>query len=77
MNHFSVRCVIAVFGGAAAGLLVGVIGKYVFGADWNVSMGMSWGIMAAALGLAFSRTMRVQEDAETQARKSRDLQAGA
>jgi hypothetical protein len=57
LAQFSVRFVIAVFGGAVAGLLVGVIGRYVFGQDWNVFAVMPWGIMAGALGLAFAHTL--------------------
>ncbi|WP_375431435.1 hypothetical protein [uncultured Friedmanniella sp.] len=53
LSRFSIRFVIAVFGGAAVGLLVGVVARYLVGADWNVFAAMPWGIMAAALGLAF------------------------
>jgi uncharacterized membrane protein len=52
LTKFSVRFVIAVFLGAAAGLLAGVIGRYVFDASWNPFAVMSWGIMAGALVLA-------------------------
>lgn len=58
LAQFSVRFVIAVFGGALVGLLVGLVGKYVFGADWNVFAVMPWTIMAGALGVAFSLTLQ-------------------
>lgn len=51
---FAVRFVIAAFGGAAVGLVIGLVAKYVFGADWNPFAVMSWGIMAGAIGLSFS-----------------------
>jgi hypothetical protein len=43
-----------VFGGAAVGLAVGAVGRYVVGADWNIFAAASWGIMAGALGLSLS-----------------------
>jgi Na+/citrate or Na+/malate symporter len=62
VSRFSVRFVIAVFGGAAAGLLVGVILRFVFGDDdLNVFAVMPWGIMAGALGLAFAQTRVTQK----------------
>lgn len=51
---FAVRFVIAVFAGAAVGLLVGLVGTQVFDAGWNPFAVMSWGIMAGAIGLSFS-----------------------
>jgi hypothetical protein len=60
LANFSVRFVIAAFGGALVGLLVGVVGRYVFGADWNVFAVMAWGIMAGSLGLAFTYTMHAE-----------------
>lgn len=52
--NFAVRFVIAAFGGAALGLVVGLIGTYVFDAGWNPFAVMSWGIFIGAMGLAFS-----------------------
>jgi hypothetical protein len=60
LAYFSVRFVIAVFGGALVGLVVGVVGRSVFGADWNVFAVMSWGIMVGSLGLAFAYTRRAE-----------------
>jgi uncharacterized membrane protein len=57
LQHFSIRFLIAVVGGAALGLLVGAVGRYGFGADWNIFAAASWGIMAAAVGLSFSYAM--------------------
>ena len=51
---FAVRFVIATFGGAALGLLIGLIGRYVFDAGWNPFVVMSWGIFVGAIGLSFS-----------------------
>jgi hypothetical protein len=51
---FAVRFVVAAFGGAAVGLVIGLVAKYVFGADWNPFAVMSWGIMAGAIALSFS-----------------------
>jgi hypothetical protein len=48
---FSTRLVIAVFGGFLAGLLVGVIGKYAFDADWNVFFVAAAGIMVGSIAL--------------------------
>ena len=53
LTKFSVRFVIAVCLGAAAGLLVGLIGRYVFDTSWNPFAVMAWGIMPGALVLAF------------------------
>ena len=71
LAQFSARFVIAVFGGAVVGLLVGVIGKYVFGQDWNVFAVMPWCIMAGALGLAFAHTWQ-SEKAKTEQRADAD-----
>lgn len=57
-TRFWIRFVIAVFGGAAVGLGVGAIGRYGFGADWNIFAVASWGIMAAAVALIFSLVPR-------------------
>lgn len=54
MTRFWLRFTVAVFGGAALGLLVGLVARYVLGSDGNPFRFMSWGIMAGALGLAFS-----------------------
>ena len=51
---FAARFVIAAFGGAAVGLIVGLIGTYVFDADWNPFAVMAWGIFIGAIGLSFS-----------------------
>ena len=56
--RFWTRFVIAVFGGAAVGLAVGAIGRYGFGADWNIFAAASWGIMAAAIVLVFTLVPR-------------------
>lgn len=61
ISQFAVRFVIAVFGGAAVGLLVGVVARSVFGADWNVFAAMPWGIMAGAVALAFSLALGDQK----------------
>ncbi len=61
LARFSVRFVIAVLGGAVVGLLVGVVGAYVFGRDWNVFAVMPWGIMAGAIGLAFAHTLQSEK----------------
>jgi len=55
-NAFWIRFVIATFGGAFAGLIVGLVAKYVFDASWNPFAVMSWGIMAGAIGLVFAHT---------------------
>jgi uncharacterized membrane protein len=57
LAKFSVRFVVAVFLGAAVGLLVGLIGRSVFDASWNPITTMAWGIMAGALVLAFRSAM--------------------
>ena len=54
LDSFWVRFVLVVFGGAAVGLAVGAVGRYVLGADWNIFAAASWGIMAGALGLSLS-----------------------
>jgi len=58
LARFSIRFVIAVFGGAAVGLLIGVVARYVFGADWNPFAVMPWTIMAASLGLSFDYAIK-------------------
>jgi Na+/glutamate symporter len=58
-NKFWTRFVIVVFAGAAAGLLVGVIGKYAFDAQWNIFAAMAWGIMAGSIGLSFGYATNV------------------
>lgn len=58
--QLSVRFVIAVFGGALAGLVVGVVGRYVFDAHWNVFAVVPWGIMAGSVGLAFAYTLQAE-----------------
>jgi len=58
LAHFSIRFVIAVFGGAAVGLLIGVVARYLFGADWNPFAVMPWTIMAASLGLSFDYALK-------------------
>ena len=60
LAYFSVRFVIAVFGGAALGLLIGFVAVYAFGADWNPFSVMPWTIMAACLALAFTYVMKSQ-----------------
>lgn len=71
-SRFSIRFLIAVFGGAAVGLLVGLIARYVFGADdLNVFAVMPWGIMAGALGLAFAQTRLTDKAAEPDQTKAR------
>jgi hypothetical protein len=74
LARFSVRFVIAVLGGAVVGLLVGVVGTYVFGQDWNVFAVMPWGIMAGAIGLAFAHTLQAEnaEKAEPEQRADAD-----
>lgn len=56
--QFSVRFVLAVFGGAALGLLVGVVARYLLHANWNVFAVMPWGIMAAVLAVTFSYVLK-------------------
>lgn len=58
--RFSVRFVIAVFGGAVLGLLVGVVARYLLHVDWNVFAVMPWGIMAASLALSFSYVVKTE-----------------
>ena len=53
-SRFWTRLTLVVLGGALVGLAVGAVGRYVFGADWNIFAAASWGIMAGALGLSFS-----------------------
>jgi len=53
-SRFWTRFTLVVFGGALVGLAVGAVGRYVFGADWNIFAAASWGIMAGAVGLSFS-----------------------
>ena len=64
LNQFAVRFVIAVFGGAAVGLLLGVLGHAVAGTPDNVFSVMPWTIMAASLGLSFAY---VRDDARRKA----------
>lgn len=56
--NFWVRFVFVVFAGAAAGLAVGAIGRYGFGADWNIFAAASWGIMAGAIGLSLTYAVK-------------------
>jgi hypothetical protein len=65
LSRFSVRFVLAVFGGAAVGLLVGVLGRYLLHTNWNVFAAMPWGILVAALVLASRSRRSSQPDRET------------
>lgn len=58
LASFWVRFVIVVFAGAAVGLGVGAVGRYGFGADWNIFAAASWGIMAGSLALSFSYAVK-------------------
>ena len=69
LASFSVRFVIAVFGGAALGLLIGLVAVYLFGADWNPFAAMPWTIMAASLALAFSYTMKSEAAKQSESRR--------
>jgi NhaP-type Na+/H+ or K+/H+ antiporter len=71
LSTFPMRFVIAVFGGAAVGLVIGLVVTYVFQADDNPFAMMPWGIMAGALGLAFSMVPR-RGAAEKQTQDSGD-----
>jgi hypothetical protein len=53
-SSFSARFVTVAFGGAALGLLVGLIGAYVFDAGWNPFLVMAIGIFVGAMGHAFT-----------------------
>lgn len=53
LTSFWIRFLLVVVAGAAVGLAVGAVGRYVFGADWNIFAAASWGIMAGSLGLSF------------------------
>ena len=54
MHQFSVRLVIAVFAGALAGLVVGLLGRWWFDATWNVFAVASWGIILGSILLSYS-----------------------
>lgn len=53
-TNFWTRFVVAVFGGAAVGLLIGLLANAVFDAGWNPYAVMPWTIMAASLFLSFT-----------------------
>lgn len=65
LRYFSVRFVIATFGGAAVGLLVGLLAVHVFGANWNPFILMPFGIMAGAMAVGTSRRRSEQSRAKS------------
>ena len=58
LASFWIRFVLVVVAGAAVGLAVGAVGRYGFGADWNIFAAASWGIMAGSIGLSFSYALK-------------------